>query len=823
MKIDSKKGFTVVELLAVVVVIAIIIVIATASIFSLMKQAREKQYETNLDSMGTATRLFGDDAKNGLSKINNALVYKDKNNKTWKIGCKAEGLDKNCCVSMTMLRDMGYLKITEEDMCGDNKPCLNYNANIIYRGNSMTVDLFDDSEACEVIKFKIIYHSVEKINSGEELTLEQLCEYNKPCLLKTSPPEYRAKYPGHKVINWEDRRGYTYETGKEVDLTNRTTTDVFDLFANWKNNEFTFTYHGNTSNAGTMTPSHHTYEDGSSLKQNVYTKIGYSYLYWNDKDDGSGRKYDDMEHVSTNDFDDGANIDIYAQWKPNDYNVTFDANNGTNLSFSSKVVTFDSAYGDLPTVSRIGYTFKGWWTAKTGGSEIKTTTIVKTPDHHTLYAHWQANTYTVTFNGNSCGTPNPASKTVTYDSTYGTLASISKTGYTFKGWWTAASGGTEVKASTLVQITDAQTLYAHCTPNPYTITLTNTNATTAGTTSVTATFDSATLSSGITNPVRKYTIKFSKGTTGATLSSTQEISTWTFTGWWTETSGGTNIIGTDGKLISNRTGYTNASGQWVKAGNATLYAQWTDGGITVPSATWTGWSCSFGTVTNPPTANKTYTASCADITKPAISCTKTTINSTAGVTVSCTCTDGQSGVVKCADVAVTATSSTTKEKTGLKTNTTYYAIDKAGNQASTTISISSQRQKRTASCSSGETCSDAGCATRSNCKCSGYYYSGSCTCEQGSGSISRSCTADNCSATCKSYNPGAYSSGGSCSKNCRSWYSDSSCSCTSYNSSISKCGCASWGGWSGWSNVSSCSSGESSDHSSKTGCRTLYK
>jgi len=461
MKHNSKKGFTIVELLAVVVVIAIIIVIATASIFSLMKQAREKQYETNLDSMGSATRLFGDDAKNGLSKINNALVYKDKNGKTWKIGCKAEGLSKKCCVNMAMLRDMGYLKITEQDMCGDNKPCLNYNANLTYSGNSLIVDLTENVENCEIIKYKVSYHSVEKINSGEELTLEQLCEYNKPCLLKISPPEFRAKYPGHKVINWEDRRGYIYETGKEVDLTSRTTTDVFDLFANWKNNEFTFTYHGNTSNAGTMTPSHHTYEDGSSLKPNVYTKIGYSYLYWNDKANGSGRKYDDMEHVSANDFDDGTNIDIYAQWKPNDYNVTFDANNGSNLSFSSKVVTFDSPYGDLPTVSRIGYTFKGWWTAKTGGSEIKTTTIVKTPDHHTLYARWQANKYTVTFNANGGGTPNPKTKTVTYDSTYGTLASVTREGYSFTGWYTAASGGTKIEATTKVQITANQTLYAH--------------------------------------------------------------------------------------------------------------------------------------------------------------------------------------------------------------------------------------------------------------------------------------------------------------------------------------------------------------------------
>ncbi len=50
---------------------------------------------------------------------------------------------------------------------------------------------------------------------------------------------------------------------------------------------------------------------------------------------------------------------------------------------------------------------------------------------------------------------------VTYDSTYGTLATAQRVGYHFLGWFTTKSGGTEIKATTKVQITDDQTLYAH--------------------------------------------------------------------------------------------------------------------------------------------------------------------------------------------------------------------------------------------------------------------------------------------------------------------------------------------------------------------------
>ena len=73
-------------------------------------------------------------------------------------------------------------------------------------------------------------------------------------------------------------------------------------------------------------------------------------------------------------------------------------------------------------------------------------------------------TYTVTFDGQGGTAPVPASKSVTYGSTYGTLATTSRTGYTFGGWWTGAGGtGAEVTATTAVTITSAQTLYAKWT------------------------------------------------------------------------------------------------------------------------------------------------------------------------------------------------------------------------------------------------------------------------------------------------------------------------------------------------------------------------
>ncbi len=54
-----------------------------------------------------------------------------------------------------------------------------------------------------------------------------------------------------------------------------------------------------------------------------------------------------------------------------------------------------------------------------------------------------------------------ASITVTFDSTYNSLPTVTRTDYTFEGWYTSASGGNKIESSTKVTITSNQTLYAH--------------------------------------------------------------------------------------------------------------------------------------------------------------------------------------------------------------------------------------------------------------------------------------------------------------------------------------------------------------------------
>lgn len=66
--------------------------------------------------------------------------------------------------------------------------------------------------------------------------------------------------------------------------------------------------------------------------------------------------------------------------------VKFNANGGT-VSTTSRKVENGNAVGSLPKATRKGYTFKGWYTKKSGGTKVKTSTKVK--KSVTYYAHWK--------------------------------------------------------------------------------------------------------------------------------------------------------------------------------------------------------------------------------------------------------------------------------------------------------------------------------------------------------------------------------------------------------------------------------------------------
>jgi uncharacterized repeat protein (TIGR02543 family) len=252
--------------------------------------------------------------------------------------------------------------------------------------------------------------------------------------------------------------------------------------------------------------------------------------------------------------------DAHAVGKSKSYKVTFNVNGGKVLTKakSTKTVTMGKKYGSLPTPARTGYSFKGWYTAKSGGSKITATSKVSTKKKITkLYAHWAAKKYIVTFNvnGGKVLTKAKSTKTVTMGKKYGSLPTPARTGYSFKGWYTAKSGGSKITATSKVSVAKAITLYAQWTKNS----------------EVTVTFDS---NGGPALPDAKRTASVhSERYQGKTLyyygdlPDSDDFGGFTyrwpyqFMGWYTAKSGGK-------KVASNSAAASDKS--------HTLYAQWKD-------------------------------------------------------------------------------------------------------------------------------------------------------------------------------------------------------------------------------------------------------
>lgn len=136
---------------------------------------------------------------------------------------------------------------------------------------------------------------------------------------------------------------------------------------------------------------------------------------------------------------------VYDVGSSNVYEVTCNANGGKiGTAATAKIsVTNGKTYGKLPSPKRSGYIFQGWYTQKSGGTKVTSSTKVSLKSKQTLYAHWKEG-YTITYelNGgkNNSGNPSVYKKT---DKTI-TLKNPSRKGYSFVAWYTSSSYKTKV-------------------------------------------------------------------------------------------------------------------------------------------------------------------------------------------------------------------------------------------------------------------------------------------------------------------------------------------------------------------------------------------
>ena len=224
--------------------------------------------------------------------------------------------------------------------------------------------------------------------------------------------------------------------------------------------------------------------------------------------------------------------------------ISFDVNGGYGVPTSERYMP-GMAYGPLPSATRDGYTFAGWFTAADGGTQVTAASTVPA-SAATLHAHWTGNQYTVTFvRGGTGGTE---SVTATYGSPMPAIAVPTRPGCVFDGYvdgggvrYYTASG----ESARNWDKADATTLYSQWTLIQYAVTLDGQGGT-GGTERVTAEYD---------YPMPTIAVPTRPG--------------YEFRGYYTGADGaGTKYYKASGKSVRS----------WDLTDDATLYAKWTVSG-----------------------------------------------------------------------------------------------------------------------------------------------------------------------------------------------------------------------------------------------------
>ena len=258
---------------------------------------------------------------------------------------------------------------------------------------------------------------------------------------------------GYTFLGWttvKDGETIAFTGGeKHAFSASEITNGKVEFWAKWEANQYTVKFDPNAESGeyeGTMADQPFTYDVEQALKANAFTKTGYSFDGWNTQKDGKGKAYADKESVKN--LATKGTVTLYAQWKINQYTITFDTDGG------SKIDPITQDYGTTVTApddpTKTGYTFVGWDVAIPATMPAKNMTIT---------AKWKINQYTITFD--TKGGTEIAPITQDYGTTVVAPANPTKTGYTFAGWDVAIPGTMPAQNMTIT---------AKWTINQYTIT-----------------------------------------------------------------------------------------------------------------------------------------------------------------------------------------------------------------------------------------------------------------------------------------------------------------------------------------------------------------
>ena len=285
-------------------------------------------------------------------------------------------------------------------------------------------------------QWKINQYTITFTNTGDSTVDPITKDYNTAVVAPADP----------------SREHYTF-TGWNPAVPTTMPAENVTITANWTPVRYTITYNLNGGSYSTELDSYTVETESQAFgepSRNEYRFVG----WYTDPGFAENTKVTGITKGQTGD------ITVYAKWEMATYSITYELNGGTNPAANPSYVVIGSKV-TLQQPTRQYYDFTGW--TVNGVKHEADTTEFTLQGNSTFTANWELTKYTVTLDLNGGGSVTPTSVQVQYGMTYNSLPTPTRTDYAFIGWFTEASGGTQVTDATAITADNAKahTLYAH--------------------------------------------------------------------------------------------------------------------------------------------------------------------------------------------------------------------------------------------------------------------------------------------------------------------------------------------------------------------------
>lgn len=332
----------------------------------------------------------------------------------------------------------GYTFIDWDREIPETMPAENLIIGSIWSVNQYTIE-FDTKGGSSIVPITLDYGTKITVPADPTKTGHKFIGWN-PSIPETMPAEdlvIEAKWEilTYNIYYYEDESTMysydSYEYGEPVNAPIDPTKEGYTFagwnitipetmpdkdviaVAKWTPNEYTAEFDVD----GTVHTEKALYGDAFVTPADP-VKTGYTFAGWVDTD---GNKVAIPETMPL------GGIKVYASWTVNTYKLTFDSNGSSTVEAATYDYNSSVAAPAAPT--REGYTFVGWVDEDSNPVTFPLTMPAK---DMTVYARWQINEYTISFNTDG-GSEVPAI-TTEYGAPVAKPANPGKAGYTFAGW-----------------------------------------------------------------------------------------------------------------------------------------------------------------------------------------------------------------------------------------------------------------------------------------------------------------------------------------------------------------------------------------------------